>query len=1057
MQLEPGGTCSATPFSREDFFVMILSKTWNGLNSGERRNRHSWVAVCAMLAAMVIPAAAQNSQPRPDRIAHEISSGAVTRIAGSVHPQTRQANDLGPVSATMRMDLMLNIGLSAAQETEAKTLLEGQMSPQSPLYHHWLTQAEYGRRFGLTDADVQKVTAWLASEGFAVRLVAPARNLIMFSGTAGQVETTFRTQVHEYTSGGERHIANSTEVWVPAALAGVVTHVGGMSGFRPKPAVKRANLTPEFTSHVSGSHFLSPGDWATIYNVNAIYNAGYTGTGMHVGVVGQTYFPQSDIDIFRAGALLSPTKLTMVCMSSADCTDLAGESIADIIEANLDVEWAGGIAKDATVDYVYASASDTSYDVISALTYAIAAYSVNGAVLPVISMSYGSCELDIASSPAYLTAVDAFLQEAALQGQVILNSSGDSGAACKDNGYADSYYGAVVSWPVGSPYVTGVGGTTFSGDVADLNTDAYWTAGSVDVINSARQYIPEVAWNDSSLAGSLSSSGGGVSVLYAEPSWQWAPSNYTGPSMRFVPDVSFSASQYHDAYLVCTENFNITTGTPTSNPGSTCVSGFRVAVNGNVSSVGGTSASSPSFGGMLTLLVQKYGLLGPINPTIYALAKNPTTYAKVFHDITSGDNLAPCAVNSYCTGTYAGYVATTGYDLVTGLGSIDGGALYTALASTALASTATTLSAQPATVPLGLATTLTANVSSPAGGTVSGIVTFLIGTSTLGTASISGGSATLSNLSVSTANGFTTGIYPVTASYGGSSSFGLSSARMTLTVVAAPVATATTVSGGPVAGGQTVTLTAVVTATTGTPTGTVTFKTGATTLGTAPLISGVATLGVQATAANGLGLGEYTVTASYGGDAGDLTSAGSFVLVVYDPALPLVVSLSPNAATKSGVAFALTVNGANFAATSKVLWNGQVRATTFVSSAQLTATIPASDIASEGVASVTVANLSAPAGTSAAVPLVVMSTTPVATVTRVTVAAAAVNGSYPVGLMGTDFVASSAARWNAANRTTAYDSPGALAVTITAADATTRPATVTVNNPSGLSAGFTLR
>jgi hypothetical protein len=85
---------------------------------------------------------------------------------------------------------------------------------------------------------------------------------------------------------------------------------------------------------------------------------------------------------------------------------------------------------------------------------------------------------------------------------------------------------------------------------------------------------------------------------------------------------------------------------------------------------------------MLTLLVQVYGKQGNINPTLYNLAKNATTYAKVFHDITTGNNIVPCTTGTTgCVGGEVGFSAETGYDLVTGLGSINGGALYEALAT----------------------------------------------------------------------------------------------------------------------------------------------------------------------------------------------------------------------------------------------------------------------------------------------------------------------------------------------------------------------------------------
>ncbi len=187
-----------------------------------------------------------------------------------------------------------------------------------------------------------------------------------------------------------------------------------------------------------------------------------------------------------------------------------------------------------------------------------------------------------------------------------------------------------------------------------------------------------------------------MSTLYPQPSWQnGLISGQT--SWRMNPDVSFTASADHDGYLVCTQNFpDESPNTPTNNPGTTCVDGFRLSSGGNLTVFGGTSASAQVFGGMLTLLVQGNGKQGNFNPTLYALAaKSPTA----FHDVTTGNNIVPCPTpvppataaagcvddttppSGYTTAGYytMGYSAATGYDLVTGLGSIDGGLLFTAM------------------------------------------------------------------------------------------------------------------------------------------------------------------------------------------------------------------------------------------------------------------------------------------------------------------------------------------------------------------------------------------
>ena len=647
-----------------------------------------WIAVCAVVLAMTVTLVSQTTR-RASRITQELNSGPVVTISGTVHPLTRQARDLGEANPGMRLESMtLNTALSVAEKAELDALLEAQQNPKSAQYHQWLTQEEFGARFGLTEADLSQVTGWLQTQGFTVKSVAQSRNLITFSGTVAQAELAFHTQIHQYRSGVDTRISNATEIVIPQGLANVVAGVGGLSGFRPKPRAAVKHPDPQFTSQFSGNHFLAPGDWATIYNVTPIYAGGYTGTGMHVGIAGQTYFPQEDIDDFRAAAGLSATKLNMVCISTADCTDVAGESVGDIGEADLDVEWSGGIAQDATVDFVYAAADDPDQDVIGAAVYLVTTYKVGGAVVPVVSISYGDCEMQFSANQR--TVFDGFLEEAVAQGQSVLNSSGDAGAAGCDQGNTTATQGAVADYPASSPYVTGVGGTTFCTDGSasspEPGANEYWSYSSTaDIISSALQYIPETGWNDTAYdqsldpTNTLASGGSGVSLYYAMPNWQWAPSNFSGTPMRFVPDVAFSASADHDPYLMCSQIFTSATD-PSQTDGPSCVNGFRDS-NTDLMAVGGTSATSPSFAGMLTLLVEKYGKQGNFNQPLYNLAAQPTNYAAIFHDITTGSNAQPCTTGSTgCVGGLVGYEATAGYDLVTGLGSINGGALYAALA-----------------------------------------------------------------------------------------------------------------------------------------------------------------------------------------------------------------------------------------------------------------------------------------------------------------------------------------------------------------------------------------
>ena len=449
----------------------------------------------------------------------------------------------------------------------------------------------------------------------------------------------------------------------------MVMDVRGLDNFRPKPRAHA--VKPHFTSHQTGNHFVSPGDFATIYNLNPLYAAGLDGTGEKIAVVGQTQINVSDIDAFRSAAGLPATNLQLVSIDGS-----TGFSSGDEVEADLDVEWSGGVAKNATILYVYAG-SNSPLNAFNALEFAI-----DNNLAPVISTSYGNCEPTLGTFTQTLRQ-DA--QTANSQGQTITAASGDSGAAdCENSTAKSAIKGLAVDAPASVPEVTGIGGTEFTGDAATgsvtgtaPNTDGvanlpYWagTTGATDNISSALMYIPETAWNDTAASiatptGSLSATGGGASKVFTKAQAPWQNALTPADGQRDVPDVSLSASPAHDPTLICSQG--------------SCVNGFR-ASNGNLNVVGGTSVGAPAFAGILAILNQATpaGGLSNINPTLYSLAVSKPT---AFHDITTGNNIVPCTSGSpNCPASaplQIGFSAGTGYDLVTGLGTVDANVLVT--------------------------------------------------------------------------------------------------------------------------------------------------------------------------------------------------------------------------------------------------------------------------------------------------------------------------------------------------------------------------------------------
>ncbi|HEY1950384.1 MAG TPA: S53 family serine peptidase [Bryobacteraceae bacterium] len=618
------------------------------------------------------------------RIKGNLDNSETFTVTGNTRPMLARAQDQGEVDAALPLTRMtVHFTLSAAQSADQQQLLKQQATRKTSQYHKWLTPEEYGARFGVNSADLEQMTAWLAQQGFSNIEVGRSHTSISFSGNAAQVQNAFHTSIHHYvTSDGKTHFANSSDPALPKALAGMVASIRGLNDLHPAPHAR-----PHFTSSISGNHFLTPDDFATIYDLQPLYGNGIDGTGQKIAVVGQTDIALSDIEAFRTAAGLPPND-PQILLTGTDPGTIAD----DEGESDLDIEWAGGVAKGATILFV------TSTDVFTSLTYAI-----ENNVAPVISITYGNCEASLGS--AETTALNTLLIQATMQGQTVAAASGDSGAAdCDTKNTASS--GLAVDFPASSPYATGLGGTAFN-----EGAGSYWNTTNNTYGGSAIAYIPEIAWNDTSLGQGLAASGGGASIFFTKPTWQVGAS-VPNDGARDVPDLALDSSPSHDGLLYCT--------------GGSCVSGFRDA-NQNLTVVGGTSASSPTFAAIVALLNQQTkSVQGNMNPTLYTLASFSTD---AFHDITSGNNIVPCRTGTpNCPASPAtlqfGYSAGTGYDQVTGLGSVDAYNLIREWTGDF------SVSANPATLSIARGASASASVAVASEGNFAGTVSFTCTVST---------------------------------------------------------------------------------------------------------------------------------------------------------------------------------------------------------------------------------------------------------------------------------------------------------------------------------------
>ncbi len=672
------------------------------------------------------------------RITQPVDDTKLTVLHGNTHPLARAQFDRGaaPYNLPMqRMQLLLKRG--PEREAALETLMAQQQDKSSPNYHKWLTPAEFGADFGPSDQDIQTITSWLQSHGFQVGNVSKGRTLIEFSGTADQVQQAFHTPIHSFVINGVQHWANVNDPSIPTALTPVVAGVSSLHNFFPRRASRAINARarsargstrglamPQFTytdTQNNTNFALGPADFGTIYNVGPLWNSGIRGAGETIAIVTDSNINVQDISDFRSVFGLPPNAPKVTVNGTDPGVDVNG----DEIEALLDVEWAGAVAPDASINLVVSASTNTSFG--GDLS---AAFIINETTPPpILSESFGACELQIGTTQNAV--YNTMWTQAAAEGITVIVSTGDNGSAGCDvtqiNGTptGPAVFGLEVNGIGSTPFNVAVGGTDFN----DLtNASTFWNStNATGTQASAKSYIPETTWNDTctnfavysgvfgfpdattfcnnSLATNnqfgvnftlpVAASGGksncttsdGVNQSsctggYPKPSWQVGVTPSTDLT-RDLPDVSlFSGDGLISAsfYVICERDQQ----GPNSNTPAACN-----LSTGAFLGVGGTSVSAQAFAGIMALVDQKAGgPQGNANTVLYPLfsaqsaascnTSGPPAATCVFNDITSGTIAMPCQnASPNCTsggnpvGVLSGFDAGTGYDLATGLGSVN--------------------------------------------------------------------------------------------------------------------------------------------------------------------------------------------------------------------------------------------------------------------------------------------------------------------------------------------------------------------------------------------------
>lgn len=616
------------------------------------------------LAAQVTCAFAQRSIQT--LVINRIDEAQAVTLAGNIPPLARPEFDQGLVPSQTRISRMvLMLKPNPARQAALDTLLSAQQDPVSPLYHRWLTPAEFGARFGASDAELAQIAAWLAGQGFSVEEISAGRRLVIFSGNAGQVFDAFHTEIHRYRTANAQHLANAQDPQVPAALANSVEGILSLHDFRRTPQGRiRSALTPRPQYTAGATHYVFPADFVAIYDLKPLYDFGTNGESAAIAIAARSNIDPADVAQFRALAGLAANQ-PEVLLAGGDPGLVPG----DQHESTMAVEWSGAVAPAAPIRLVVAPSSSATDGIDLA-----AAYIVNHQVAPIVAVSYGSCEHQMGA--AELAFYNSLWQQAAAQGMSVFVASGDAGAAGCSAGSDSSGSMAAVNGLCSSPYSTCVGGTQFADGAS---ASQLWGSSNTAGYGSALGYIPEEVWNESAVNGGtgLWASGGGISSVYAQPLWQAETEGAAQANgMRGVPDVALAAADHAGAMMV---------------------------ENGSVQIVSGTSVAAPAFAGILALVVQQNGPQGNANPQLYALAR---TSPDAFHATIHGNNSVPGVEGFSASG------AT--YNLATGLGSVDGAVLVN---SWERASNKTgpdfslVPSAQAGSVALGSSTTFTIGVT----------------------------------------------------------------------------------------------------------------------------------------------------------------------------------------------------------------------------------------------------------------------------------------------------------------------------------------------------------
>jgi pseudomonalisin len=532
--------------------------------------------------------------------------------------------------------MRIGIAVGHPHPSEEQLLLHDLYDPRSASFHRFLTPAQYAARFGVTKTDSKRVEGWLTGNGLHVDYRTNARDYVLASGTTKQIEALTKTSIGAYRYGKRSFVANDAPPRIPASLP--VFSILGLNTYERFHTMQAPSGPPSVGSR-------TPQQLWNIYQ----QPADHTGQGVSVAILGQgaTDGVIKDLHTFDTNNKLPQLPVTVVhTPTNGDFSDTSGNG-----EWNIDMQAVHGMAPGISKEVLYFAPSLADTDLVAST----ATWVNDPSGPPIMNASLGECEvnplnptlnndafypingnenqgstpvsqgLSNSSEPAQAM----LLQQAVMEGRTFFASSGDAGSSCGAI-YAPVNTNGVVNQavpltedPANQPFAVGVGGTVLYADSTAPDANR----------------LLEYAWTHS---------GGNASPFVTAPDYQQGVPNLdrtcisdqsgnptnTGKLCRGVPDVAALS-------------------------GDVATNGYDIVSDGQASTGGGTSLSSPLWAGMWARVVgtapagsSGYGFA---NYAIYKIAKDPIRYARSFNDVTVGSN----GLNN----------AMPGYDYVTGFGT----------------------------------------------------------------------------------------------------------------------------------------------------------------------------------------------------------------------------------------------------------------------------------------------------------------------------------------------------------------------------------------------------